>query len=78
MKKIKKFKVLDRKLHLEFDDGQSGDLYLTEEFKNVTQPLNDPAVFSTAKIIDDGFGIGFENCEYDICAQYVYKNISPI
>ena len=28
-----------------------------------------------AKIIDDGFGIGFENCEYDIYAQYAYENI---
>lgn len=55
--------------------ARCGVLYLTEEFKNVTQPLNDPAVFSTAKIIDDGFGIGFENYEYDICAQYAYENI---
>ncbi|NIA31164.1 MAG: DUF2442 domain-containing protein [Actinobacteria bacterium] len=73
MKKIIFLKVLMyRKLFLKFDDGTEGFFVIEDEFTNIAEPLNDPKVFSTAKIIDDGYGIGFEKCDYDICAQHAY------
>jgi len=76
MRKIIELKVIDfRKIFLKFDDGTKGVFTVEDEFSNVAEPLNDYQVFATAKIIDDGFGIGFENCEYDICAQHAYNEI---
>ena len=76
MRKIEELKILEyRKLALKFDDGKEGILVINDEFKNVSEPLKDPRKFAAAKIIDDGYGIGFEGCEYDICAQYAYGNI---
>lgn len=76
MRRIEELKVVEyRKLSLTFDDGKKGILLVNEEFKNVAESLQDPRKFATAKIIDDGYGIGFEGCDYDICAQYAYNNI---
>ncbi|MFQ5650726.1 MAG: DUF2442 domain-containing protein [bacterium] len=76
MRRIEQLKVVEyRKLALKFDDGTQGILHINEEFKNVAEPLQDPLAFATARIIDDGYGIGFDDCDYDICAQYAYDNI---
>lgn len=61
-----------RNLFLKFDDGTEVIFVIEDEFAIIPEPPNDPKVFSTAKIIDDGCAIGFENCDYDICAQHVY------
>jgi hypothetical protein len=64
-----------RELHIHFSDGVEGSIQLGEEFQGVAAPLNDPHVFATVHVIDDGYGIGFDGCEYDMCAEQVHREV---
>jgi hypothetical protein len=66
-----------RKLHVEFEDGTEGIIKIEDIFVGVAQQLTDPQCFAKAKIIDDGYAIGFDNCEYDICSSWIYTEIAP-
>ncbi|MDD5672968.1 MAG: DUF2442 domain-containing protein [Chitinivibrionales bacterium] len=66
-----------RKIHLKFDDGTEGIVRIDDDFIGIALPLQEPRVFATARIIDDGYAIGFENCDYDICAGWAYAQIAP-
>ena len=78
MKKIIKVSVPEyRKLHVEFEDGIEGILRIDDDFTGVAQPLIDPRRFAQVKIIDDGYAIGFDDCEYDICSSWIYAEIAP-
>jgi hypothetical protein len=78
MKKIIRISVPEyRKLHVEFEDGTEGDIQINDMFIGVAQPLTDPQRFAEAKIIDDGYAIGFDDCEYDICSAWIYNEIFP-
>jgi len=77
MEKISKIIVPEyRVLQVEFDDGTEGTIRIDDAFIGVAQPLGDPKLFATARIIDDGYAIGFDHCEYDICARWIYQQIS--
>jgi Protein of unknown function (DUF2442). len=78
MQKIIKVSVPEyRKLHVEFEDGIEGSLRIDDDFIGVAQKLNDPRCFANVKIIDDGYAIGFDDCEYDICSSWIYAEIAP-
>ena len=78
MRKIIKVSVPEyRKLHIVFDDGTQGMVRIDDMFIGVAQPLTDPQWFATAKVIDEGYAIGFEGCEYDICSSWIYAQIVP-
>jgi hypothetical protein len=78
MQKILKVSVPEhRKLKVEFDDGTEGVLRIDDTFTGVAQPLTDQRLFASAKIIDEGYAIGFDGCEYDICSSWIYKQIAP-
>ena len=76
MHKITSLKVLEyRKIRITFSDGTEGTLTIHDDFTGAALPLREPSVFATASIIDDGFGIGFKNCNYDICASWAYDQV---
>jgi hypothetical protein len=64
-----------RKIFLKYASGAEGTIKINEQFNGVATPLNDPAVFATACIIDAGYGIGFKGCTWDICAEYALGQI---
>jgi hypothetical protein len=76
---MRKIKVLSvkryRLLNVVFDDGRKGTYFLRDKFTGVALPLRNPAVFATAGIINNGSGVGFEGCEFDICAQLIYQEL---
>jgi hypothetical protein len=77
MRKIIKVTVQEyRILHVEFDDGVVGSVRIDDTFFGVAQPLVDPHLFASAKIIDEGYAIGFDECEYDICSSWLYGQIA--
>jgi len=74
MRKILKLSVSEfRMLKVYFDDETIGTIRIDETFTGVSQSLNNPHIFASAKIIDDGYGVGFDGCEYDICANWLYE-----
>jgi hypothetical protein len=78
MQKIIKVSVPEyRKLQVEFADGTEGILRIDDTFIGVAQPLTDPRLFATAKVIDEGYAVGFDGCAYDICSSWIYAEIAP-
>jgi hypothetical protein len=78
MKKIIKISLPEyRKLHVEFEVGTAGDIQINDTFIGVAQTLTDPRCFAKAKIIDDGYAIRFDDCEYSICSCCIYDKVSP-
>ena len=76
MRKIIKISVPEyRMLRVEFDDGTVGTVRIDDAFVGVAQPLLNQRVFATAKIIDEGYAIGFDNCEYDVCSGWLYEQL---
>jgi len=65
-----------RMISVSFNDGRTGAFSVREKFTGVAAPLNDRDVFRTARIINDGHGIGFIGTDYDICAELVYSELS--
>lgn len=65
-----------RKIHVTFADGAEGTIVIDDDFHDAGKPLGDPDVFASAHIIDEGYAIGFANCEYDICASWAYAQVS--
>ncbi|MFH1760668.1 MAG: hypothetical protein ABIA63_06165 [bacterium] len=74
---IKKINIPGKnQIEIEFNDGKKGIInFKDEEFYGVSEPLLDSKIFNTATIIDDGMAIGFEQCEFDICANWAYDTI---
>ena len=65
-----------RAISVSFDDGKTGTFTVKEKFSGVAAPLNDRNVFNSARIINDGHGIGFQGTDYDICAELVYSELT--
>jgi hypothetical protein len=63
-------------IHVVFADGIEGSVRINDEFSGVALPLKEPQEFASAHIIDDGYAIGFKSCEYDICSQWIFEQIS--
>ena len=64
-------------LKVKFDDGIEGTFRIDDPFIGVAQPLNEQRTFASAKIIDEGYAIGFDGCDYDICSRWIYQQIAP-
>jgi hypothetical protein len=70
---VKRYRVLD----VEFSDGRKGTFFLRDAFTGVARALKNPDIFSTAKIINNGSGVGFAGCDFDICGQLIYQDLKP-
>lgn len=76
MEKIKRVKVKEKhSLEVEFASGTQGIYPFTAKFTGIARPLKDSSVFASAKVIHDGYAVGFEGCDFDICAQEIFVNL---
>ncbi len=76
MNKITKISVPEyRSLLVTFEDGRYGIFFVKDQFTGIAEPLNNRKVFNTARVINNGHGVGFIGSEYDICSELIYSEL---